>query len=207
MCCRLCFLLLESRTDPGLPELGWTALVCSRPALSRPQLLIKLSASSFHVWVQSKHRTVRQGALEMFHHLSLSALNQYLSRETMQEVPKVEALKVKLASSLKQCTSVSEKSPTWLYFLIFDRTATPESTAVWIEFLLLAARKRELNGFLKCNRLKNLFEIDKIKKKRISPSYQFVPLYTHPPKTSPTSELWVWKQRKESEDLVRNTIP
>lgn len=49
--------------DPG-PELGWRALVSLRPVLSRPQLLLKLSGSAVHVWVQSECRTGRQGALE-----------------------------------------------------------------------------------------------------------------------------------------------
>lgn len=35
--------------DPGT-ELSWTAPVCSRPVLSRPQLLVKLSSSAVHVW-------------------------------------------------------------------------------------------------------------------------------------------------------------
>lgn len=39
--------------------LSWTALLCSRPVLSGPQLLVRLSSSALHVCVQSECRTAR----------------------------------------------------------------------------------------------------------------------------------------------------
>lgn len=68
----------------------------SRPVLSRPQLLLKLSGSAVHAWVQSECRTGGQGALET---VSSSLVEQFeptfVQRNHRKDGRKVETLKVK----------------------------------------------------------------------------------------------------------------